>query len=99
MDLTELTSILKTLDPAMDRDGWLRVLWGAAAQWAGTKMEDKVIEALDEAHRVAERAGHRAVRELHAVDPDHVGRAPVEPQRQGCGSLREPEPHPCVRGR
>lgn len=47
VSLDELDSILAVLDSSMGRDPWLRVLWGAAAQWAGTKHEQRVIDALD----------------------------------------------------
>ncbi len=48
VSMEELKSILAALDPTMARDPWLRVLWGAAAQWSGTKHEEQVIDALEE---------------------------------------------------
>ncbi len=47
VDIAELESVLSALDPAMERDSWLRVLWGAAAQWAGTKAEGQVVQLLE----------------------------------------------------
>lgn len=46
--LAELESVLAVLPAEMPRDDWLRVLWGAAAQWAGTKDEKAVVQALEE---------------------------------------------------
>jgi hypothetical protein len=44
----ELSAVLAVLPPEMERDRWLRVIWGAAAQWAGSLKEDDAIEAVEE---------------------------------------------------
>lgn len=46
--LEELDAVLAVLDPSCTRDEWLRVIWGAAAQWAGSKEESEVIEKIEE---------------------------------------------------
>lgn len=55
--LDELRSVLAVLPPEMSRDEWLRVLWGAAAQWAGTKDEQVVKDALEEWSASTTKAG------------------------------------------
>ncbi len=55
--LDELDSILESLDASMPRDSWLKVLWGAAAQWAGSKHEAKVIERLEEWSGTTDKEG------------------------------------------
>lgn len=55
--LDELTQVLAVLDPAMCRDEWLCVIWGAAAQWAGSKDEQAVIDAIEEWSSKTETAG------------------------------------------
>ena len=45
--IDELKSVLEVLPPEAPRDEWLRVLWGAAAQWSGTKDEQAALDALD----------------------------------------------------
>ncbi len=56
-DIPELKSILAVLPASMERDSWLRVLWGAAAQWGSTKHEQEVIAALEEWSASTAKAG------------------------------------------
>lgn len=46
--LDELKAILGVLKPECGRDEWLRVIWGAAAQWGGTADEDKARQAVED---------------------------------------------------
>lgn len=73
--MEELESILDVLDPSMPRDPWLRVLWGAAAQWAGTKAEPAVIVALDDWSRRTDVDGQYREGEVEKRWKEHTSRA------------------------
>jgi predicted P-loop ATPase len=46
--LEELKAILDVLDPAMSRDKWLEVIWGAACQWKGTEQEADALMLIEQ---------------------------------------------------
>ncbi len=74
VDLAELKGVLAVLPPDMERDSWLRVLWGAAAQWHGTKADGDVIDALEEWSATTTKAGQYKRGEVKARWLEHSSR-------------------------
>ena len=74
VELAELDAILEKLEPSMGRDEWLRVLWGAAAQWHGTRHANTVIAKLEEWSSKTSKPGQHKPGEVAQRWAEHSAR-------------------------
>lgn len=72
VELSELDAVLEVLSPECSRDEWLRILWGAAAQWSGSKNELAIVAKLEAWSARTTKAGQYKEGEVSARWNEHT---------------------------